>query len=503
MNRKIVISTILLAVVGVAGISFLVTSGIFHFRESLHVEGFQRSEEGAYAADILDSRGARVANIYVRVNPRLPTTERVPVMISIWHLEGTELDSLMLKISGQDFVIPVFLEAPGSSSWPEFHFHLSEDGRGVALDIEDLGLQGSGTVTLNFLLSPSSAQSSFQLEVSLSMHWEGILPLTRQEAWVIDTFPIPTETEIVCLIDGSPYVLTPVGSRSENFNWRCLRCGHTWVETYPEDVYQRWRQSFLEPAFVRDYTILYLRDTGHEGLPDPLKLEWTDGRETPAGLVGSETYVYRAEGIVVTIKYPVVLPENTIYEIRIEHQGVRVWEGRLHQRQFIPSVSTPLDRAVYDYYGGVGLFEEGIYVIATDKDPTADFATVNDYWRLLKDHATLKASTKDFISIVISRGDFPTGGYQIQLKSFAWLESYPVVFSFAANFTDPGEGVAVTEAFNNPMVLIPIGNLSAGKYIIEVHIDRFILTYDTSGKPIYTPIETPVEEVWRQHFEIS
>lgn len=497
------ISTILLVVVGVVGISFLVTSGIFPFRESLHVEDFQRSEEEAYAADVLDSRGTKVANIYVRVNPRLPTTERVPVMISIWHLEGTELDSLMLKISGQNFAIPVFLEAPSSFSWPKFHFHSSEDGRGVVLDIEDLVLQGSGTVTLNFLLSPSSAQSSFQLEVSLSMHREGSLPLTIQEAWVFDTFPIPTNTEIGCPIDGSSYVWTPIGSRSENFNWKCLRCGYTWVGTYPEDVYQRWRQAFLEAAFVRDYTILYLRDIGHEGLPDPLKLEWIGGRETPTGLIGSETYVYRAEGIVVTIKYPVVLPENTIYKIRVEHRGIKVWEGRLHQRQFISYVSTSaMDRAVYDYYGGVGVFREGIHVIATDKDPTADFATINDYWKLLKDHVTHEASTRDFISIVISRGNFSTGGYQIQLKSFAWLESYPVVFSFAANFTDPGEGVAVTEAFTNPLVLIPIGNLSAGKYIIEVHVDRFILTYDTSGKPVYTPIKTLVE-VWKQNFEIT
>ncbi len=310
-------------------------------------------------------------------------------------------------------------------------------------------------------------------------------------------------SEIACPKDGSLYIWTPIGTRSENFNWRCLRCGHTWVKTYPEDVYERWRQAFLEPHYVRDYTVLYLREIAHEYLPDPLKLEWSGGRETPASLVGSETYIYRAEGVVVTIKYPVVLPENTIYEIRVENQGVRVWEGRLHQRQFIPDVSTPLDRTVYDYYGGVGLFEEGIYVIATDKDATADFRqTTTDYWKQLKEKTTRQASTQDFISIVISRGDFPTGGYQIQLKSFVWLESYPVVFSLDANFTDPGEGVAVTEAFTNPLVLIPIGNLSEGKYVVEVHIDRFILTYDKSGEAVYTPIKTLVEEVWKENFDI-
>ena len=82
------ISTILLVLVGMVGVSFLVTSGILHFTESLVVEQFHRSEEGAYVSDVLDSAGVSVASIYVMVNPRLPATERVPIAISIWHLEG-------------------------------------------------------------------------------------------------------------------------------------------------------------------------------------------------------------------------------------------------------------------------------------------------------------------------------------------------------------------------------------------------------------------------------
>jgi len=306
--------------------------------------------------------------------------------------------------------------------------------------------------------------------------------------------------EITCPNDGSPYIITPIGTRSENFSWKCLACGHTWIETYPEDVYAEWRKAFLEAYFVRDYAILYLRSIGHDVLPDPRGLDWTGGRETPENLVGSETYVYRAKGIVVTIRYPVVLAENVIYSIRVEYSDRTLWEGRLHQRQF--TASTPLDRATYDHYGGVGLFERGIHIIATDKDPLSLIGS-DDFWRMLKDHATRQATTGDFVSILISRGEFATGGYQIQLKSFAWLESYPVVLSFAANFTDPGEGVPVTLALTNPTVLVPIGNLDAGRYVVEVHVQSFILTYDESGKPVYTPIETLIEEVWRLEFEVQ
>jgi len=163
---------------------------------------------------------------------------------------------------------------------------------------------------------------------------------------------------------------------------------------------------------------------------------------------------------------------------------------------------------VYDYYGGVDLFEEGIHVIATDVNPktlieTEEYTSINDFWSMLKDEITQNASTTDFISILISRGDRPTGGYLIQLKSQVWLESYPVVCSFTANFTDPGEGVAVTEALTNPLVLVPMGKLPPGFYMARVHIERFIMTYDSEGDPLYTPIETLVEEVWETEFEVS
>jgi len=163
---------------------------------------------------------------------------------------------------------------------------------------------------------------------------------------------------------------------------------------------------------------------------------------------------------------------------------------------------------VYDYYGGVDLFEEGIYVIATDVDPktlieTEEYTSINDFWSMLKDGITQNASTTDFISILISRGDLPTGGYLIQLKSQVWLESYPVVCFFTANFTDPGDGVAVTEALTNPSVLVPMGNLPQGFYVARVHIDRFIMTYDSEGDPIYNPVETLVEEVWETEFKVS
>jgi hypothetical protein len=163
---------------------------------------------------------------------------------------------------------------------------------------------------------------------------------------------------------------------------------------------------------------------------------------------------------------------------------------------------------LYDQSGGVGLFDEGIHIIATASDPTTldiivGFKIRNEYWEMLSDSSTLDPSTEDYISILLSRGTLPTGGFQIRVETFAWQESYPVVFRFEVSLTDPGEGVMVTEAFTNPIALLPLGRLDPGLYIVRAHIDSFIMTYDDAGNPVYDLVETLVEEVWETEFEVS
>jgi hypothetical protein len=160
----------------------------------------------------------------------------------------------------------------------------------------------------------------------------------------------------------------------------------------------------------------------------------------------------------------------------------------------------------YDYYSNVGLFERGVYFIGTSQNPLTQLSRSDlpmSYWELIWENVTVLATEQDFISILVSRGDFPTGGYTLQVETFSWLESYPVKFRFHVNFTDPGEGVGVTQAFTNPTVLVPIGRLSPGEYQVEVHIVSYILTYDEHGNPNYHPIMTFKEEVWSKNLTIK
>ena len=121
---------------------------------------------------------------------------------------------------------------------------------------------------------------------------------------------------------------------------------------------------------------------------------------------------------------------------------------------------------------------------------------------MLLESEKTQATDQDFISILLSRGDKPTGGYTIQIENFAWLESYPVKFLFQVNFTDPGEGVMVTEALTNPLVLVPIGKLTTGEYNIEIPIAQYIHNIEEDGNPYYTQILTFAPVIWTQKFTI-
>jgi hypothetical protein len=71
------------------------------------------------------------------------------------------------------------------------------------------------------------------------------------------------------------------------------------------------------------------------------------------------------------------------------------------------------------------------------------------------------------------------------------------------NFTDPGEGVIVTQGVTNPLVLIPIGKLAPGEYNVEVPIIQYILSIGGEGNPIYTKILTFAPVIWTQSLTIS
>jgi hypothetical protein len=109
-----------------------------------------------------------------------------------------------------------------------------------------------------------------------------------------------------------------MSNESTGFTWEGRVDGSGRVPEAPEDA-----------LLARDTALLYVSEQyGQVGLG--AGLAWQEERLTPEGIVGGETYQYTAGDWVVTVAYPVVLPENSIYTISVTNTGTGFqWEGEV------------------------------------------------------------------------------------------------------------------------------------------------------------------------------
>lgn len=196
MNRKLKIVLIFsLTIAVLVPIILIYTSETerFVFSKSLHVEEFVVDGDARYA-DVTDS-GVRIAGIYIRVEQPPLNSLYIPILVSIWHAEDTELDSLTLRFSMSPNIITLYLEAP-QSAWPETQFRQTDDAKGIIYSVEDLGFYGTGSVTLHFIMIQFSMsmnlQNSLQFTVEFSMHKKTFLQLTSLKAYTTTYIPIPS-----------------------------------------------------------------------------------------------------------------------------------------------------------------------------------------------------------------------------------------------------------------------------------------------------------------------
>ena len=192
MERKMKIVIAVLVIVSMSllcGVALASSLEMFIFTQNLQVREFELMDDDSYAADVFDGE-VRVASIYIHAGRPAPQDLDVPVLVSIWHSQETELDSLFLKFSAADYM-QVYLEVPGSFGSSIYFYQTVNDGKGAVFKVDDLGLEGTGTVTLRFLLKPFSEQHSFNFEARFSMHKKVFIQLTRQEVWAYAEIPIP------------------------------------------------------------------------------------------------------------------------------------------------------------------------------------------------------------------------------------------------------------------------------------------------------------------------
>ena len=109
-----------------------------------------------------------------------------------------------------------------------------------------------------------------------------------------------------------------VSNESTGFEWEGRVDGSGRAPEAPENA-----------LLARDQALLYISEQ-YELSGLGAGLAWQEERLTPESIVGGETYQYAAGDWVITLSYPVVLPENTIYTISVVNQSTGFqWEGEV------------------------------------------------------------------------------------------------------------------------------------------------------------------------------
>lgn len=171
---KAVLVAVLLLVIAVPSVVIVFSrTETFIFSKNLHTTDFVESDE-AYVANVL--WGFRdIGHIYVRVGNPTPNASGRPLVFSISHVDGTEVDSLTLRFTTEPYVASLFLGA-ASYEWSGAEFHRA--GAGILFSVKDVGWYGAGTITLEFILDPDPRSRVLGLAVDFSMHYSGFVQLT-------------------------------------------------------------------------------------------------------------------------------------------------------------------------------------------------------------------------------------------------------------------------------------------------------------------------------------
>jgi len=164
-KRKFVILTLIGVIVVVSALVTLAWNSLQNVSPSyLQVSAFTHQDNGWYSADVLYNN-ATLAEIGVLDSETVPNgVTEIPVTVSIWHEGGTDLKSLELIFSSNS-VLSVALSVLEGSPWPTVQFQRTSDGTGVLFNAADLGLMGTATVTLKFLVEMDTAQQSMNYNI--------------------------------------------------------------------------------------------------------------------------------------------------------------------------------------------------------------------------------------------------------------------------------------------------------------------------------------------------
>ncbi len=128
-----------------------------------------------------------------------------------------------------------------------------------------------------------------------------------------------------------------VSNEAAGFQWEGRVDGSGRVSEAPENV-----------LVARDAALYYVvEDYGLHGLGSGLA--WEEEWITPEGIVGTGTYQYTAGDWSVTISYPVMPPEQTLYTVSVVNQAAGLqWEGEVDPQGTVTELGADEPQVMYD-----------------------------------------------------------------------------------------------------------------------------------------------------------
>lgn len=96
-----------------------------------------------------------------------------------------------------------------------------------------------------------------------------------------------------------------------------------------------------DPAFARDAALAHLAQA--RGVETPSSdLDWSEENTTPKQVVGSSSFQYSTAEWVVTVSFPIVAPDSTIYHVVVSNQDSGFqWEGDVDRWGQVQEIEVP------------------------------------------------------------------------------------------------------------------------------------------------------------------
>jgi len=204
----------------------------------------------------------------------------------------------------------------------------------------------------------------------------------------------------------APACVVDIADRTAEVNWRCTGGLPAKEQETETDV-----SPAPDPGRARDAALAYLRERYSELAP-ATNLTWSEEDITEQGLVGETTFRYTAESWVVVVSFPLVNPDNTVYQVEVSNPDAgRLWQGdvdatgsvtesrALDESQpvvcwggFIKSL--PADGQWDDYLALEG--ENGVGIEASDNTVAAQIQVARDSETFVHVWGTLHCPSLDY-----------------------------------------------------------------------------------------------------------